>query len=86
MVDDATPPDALLVFFAGLVGLLLCQVLSPAAWALGNRYMRICLRQGVPADPMARIGRVLGMVGTLLWGSAALIGIVVFMVGYAWTR
>ena len=62
------------------------QVLAPVGWALGNRYMRICLRQGLDPDPLARMGRTFGMVGTLLWGTLFFVGLVVALVGYAWTR
>lgn len=86
MVDDANPPDPWIVFSTGLVGMLCFQLLAPVGWALGNRYMRICLRRGLEPDPLARMGRAFGMVGTLFWGSLGFISLVVFLVSYAWSR
>jgi len=86
MVDDAPLPDPWIVFGTGLLGMLCVQVLAPVGWALGNRYMRICLRRGLDPDPLARMGRAFGLIGTLVWGTVGLLAVVVFLVGYAWTR
>ncbi|MFT7518575.1 MAG: hypothetical protein ACI9MC_000707 [Kiritimatiellia bacterium] len=86
MVDEAAPPEPLLVFALGLLGLTLCLVLAPIAWALGNRYMRICVRQRLEPHGLGRVGRTLGVVGTLLYGSLALAGLVAWLLTYAWTH
>ena len=50
-----------------LLGLFMCPFFAIAAWGLGRdhqRRMRACRR---PADPVAEVGRVLGMLVTLGW-------------------
>lgn len=86
MVDDATPPSPWAVFWTGMLGLFCVQFLAPVGWALGNRYMRICLRQGLEPDPLARMGRAFGMVGTLVWGGLGFAALAGALVAYAWTR
>lgn len=86
MNDDAPGPDPLVIFATAVIGLLLCQILCPLAWALGNRYMHRALRAGVEPDPMARLGRTVGVVGTLLWGTSAFLAVAGGLVAYAWMR
>ena len=86
MVDHASPPEPWIVFATGLLGMVGVAFLAPVGWSLGNRYMRICLRQGLDADPLARMGRAFGLIGTLLWGGLGLVAIIVLLIGYAWLR
>ncbi|MFK7929503.1 MAG: hypothetical protein AB8H79_15005 [Myxococcota bacterium] len=86
MLDTSPPPSPWLVFLTGVLGLCCVQVLAPVGWALGNRYMRICLRQGLEPDPLARMGRVMGLIGTLVWGSLGFLALAGWLIAYAWTR
>jgi uncharacterized membrane protein YjgN (DUF898 family) len=72
------PPDhqqAMLVLILGILGLVLCQVLSPVAWVMGNRVVaEIDASNGqIGGRSTANAGRICGIVGTVLLGLALLI-------------
>ncbi|GAA3681507.1 hypothetical protein GCM10022237_45550 [Nocardioides ginsengisoli] len=77
-------PQATLVLVLGILGLVLCQVVSPFALVIGNRVRKeIAASQGrIGGAQMATIGWVLGIVGTCLLalGLVFLIGYVVILV------
>ena len=65
------PPDhqqAVLVLILGILGLVLCQVISPFAWVMGNRVIaEIDASNGqVGGRSTANAGRICGIVGTCL--------------------
>ncbi len=65
--------QATMILILGILGLLLCQVLSPIAWIMGNRELR-AIDGGIrpPSNrDQARIGQILGIIGTVLIGLAA---------------
>ena len=61
-------PSATTALVLGILGLVLCQVLSPFAWVIGGRAVReIDASQGtLGGRGSANAGRVLGIVGTAL--------------------
>jgi divalent metal cation (Fe/Co/Zn/Cd) transporter len=72
----------------GLLGLLLCQILSPFAWMQGNKALQRIAESngGLEGEGMAKAGQILGIIGTILLGLgilAALIAIVVSIITYA---
>jgi hypothetical protein len=75
----ATKNDATTVFILGLLGILLCQILAPIAWAKGNTYRQVCMIHGVEPDGLGVAGRILGIVGTALLALSLLW--VLFVVG-----
>lgn len=73
----AMAPDhqqATTVLVLGILGLLLCQVLSPFAWVMGNRVVReIDASNGaLGGRSSANAGRICGIIGTVLIGLAIL--------------
>jgi hypothetical protein len=68
-------PSATTALVLGILGVVLCQVLSPFAWVIGGRAVReIDASQGaLGGRGSANAGRVLGIVGTVL----LLVGLVV---------
>lgn len=73
----AKHPQATMVLILGILGLVICSVLAPIAWVMGNRAVR-----EIDASPQpmagrgeANAGRILGIVGTVLLA----IGIVAFI-------
>lgn len=77
---QATYPEssqAVLVFVLGILGLLMCQILAPIAWAIGNGELRgIAEGRRPPQDRgLASAGRVLGIIGTVLLGLGLLFGL-----------
>jgi hypothetical protein len=71
-------PQATTVLILGILGLVLCQVISPFAWVMGNRVVsEIDASNGqLGGRSQANAGRICGIVGTLLVGL-----ILLFMVG-----
>jgi uncharacterized membrane protein YjgN (DUF898 family) len=75
-------PQATMVLILGILGLVLCTVLSPIAWVMGNRVVReIDASAGqVGGRSQANAGRICGIVGTVMIGVGLLIGIVLLVV------
>jgi hypothetical protein len=67
--------EATTVLVLGVLGLVLCQVISPFAWAMGNRVVREIDASGgrVGGRGLANAGRVCGIVGTLMIVGAVLL-------------
>ena len=71
-------PQTTTVLIMGILGLALCQVLGPFAWSMGNKTLReIDASNGqLGGRDMANVGRILGMVATIILG----VGVVFFVV------
>lgn len=50
----------------GIIGLFLCQLLSPVAWAMGSTYEKNCRARGVAPSTAGTGGKILGICGTVL--------------------
>jgi hypothetical protein len=75
-------PQGTTILVLGILGILICGVLAVIAWVMGNRAMK-----EIDANPAAysnrqsvSIGRVLGIVGTILWALGILAYIIFFVV------
>jgi hypothetical protein len=77
-------PRATTVLVLGLLGVVLCQVLGPFAWAMGKKALNEIDASGgrIGGRGQVQAGYVLGIVGTVLLGlSVLLLGVyAVFMV------
>ena len=75
-------PQAMTVLIIGILGLVLCQLLGPFAWTMGNRVVaEIDASGGAYAGrDQANIGRILGIVGTALLALSILVVIFAFVV------
>lgn len=71
-------PQATTVLVLGILGLVLCQLVGPFAWQMGNRVVREIDASGGQYDgrEMANIGRILGIVATALMALVLLVAIV----------
>lgn len=67
----------------GLLGLLLCQVLSPFAWMQGNKALQRIAESngGLEGEGMAKAGQILGIIGTILLGLGVLGGLIALIIG-----
>lgn len=65
-MSQATKSQGTTIFVLGLLGLILCQVLAPIAWIMGNGYIQQCALEGVEPEGLGVAGRVMGMIGTAL--------------------
>lgn len=74
-MPGATRSDATTVFILGILGIVLCQILAPFAWAKGNTYRDVCMIHGIQPDGLGTAGRVLGLVGTVLLALNLLLGV-----------
>ncbi len=65
----------------GILGIVVCGILGPFAWYIGNREVR-AIDEG-RRDPTnrgsANAGKILGIVGTVFLGLGILVGIVVLL-------
>jgi uncharacterized membrane protein YjgN (DUF898 family) len=80
--------QAVLVLVLGILGLVLCQLISPVAWVMGNRVVaEIDASNGqIGGRGTANAGRICGMVGTALIALGFLVviaAIVVVLIGAA---
>ncbi len=68
-------PQAMTVLILGILGLVLCQILGPFAWTMGNRVVaEIDASGGAYAGrDQANIGRILGIVSTALLALSILV-------------
>lgn len=71
-------PRATTALVLGILGLVLCQVLSPFAWAVGGRAVREIDASGgaLGGRGSANAGRILGIVGTALLVVGLVVGAV----------
>jgi hypothetical protein len=76
-------PQTMTVLILGICGLVLCQVLGPVAWSMGNRALReIDASQGqLGGRDMVNVGRILGMVSTIMLALAVLFFLVLLVIG-----
>jgi hypothetical protein len=82
------PPDhhqAVTVLILGILGLVLCQLISPFAWVMGNRVVGEIDASGgqLGGRSTANAGRICGIVGTVLFGLGLLFAVVVIIIAVA---
>jgi uncharacterized membrane protein YjgN (DUF898 family) len=72
-------PRATIVLVLGILGLVLCQLLAPVAWIMGNTAVREIDESGgrYGGRGSAQAGRICGIIGTVL-----LVLSIVFLVGF----
>lgn len=80
----ATKPRGAMILTLGILGVIgsffMCGVTGPLAWSLGNRELR-AIREGrsLAADQgSVRVGKVLGMIGTIIW-IAYVLGMILYV-------
>jgi uncharacterized membrane protein YjgN (DUF898 family) len=71
-------PQATTVLILGILGLVLCQVISPFAWVMGNRVVReIDASAGqLGGRSTANAGRICGIIGTIIVAGGLVLAIV----------
>jgi len=75
-------PQTTTILILGICGLVLCQVLGPFAWSMGNKALREIDASGgqVGGRDTVNVGRILGMVGTALLVLGILFVVVFFVI------
>ena len=74
-------PQTTTILILGICGLVLCQVLGPFAWSMGNKALReIDASHGqIGGRDTINVGRILGIIATVLLG-LGLLAFVAFLV------
>lgn len=71
------------ILIVAILGWVICGICHPIAWAMGSSHESACRAQGIEPSGAAKAGKILGMVGTILFGVVVLIMIVVAAAGGA---
>ncbi|HEX7136057.1 MAG TPA: hypothetical protein VF228_25985 [Iamia sp.] len=74
-------PQGTMVLVLGILGIVACQLVAPFAWVMGNRAL-----EEIDRDPLrysnrsnVNVGRILGMVGTILLGVTLVLVVLVIV-------
>jgi hypothetical protein len=61
-------PQTTTILILGICGLVLCQVLGPFAWSMGSKALKEIDASGgqLGGRDMVNVGRILGMVSTII--------------------
>ncbi len=75
--------QATTILVLGILGIVVCGILAPFAWSMGNKELAAIDSGRRPPEQRstANAGRILGIVGTVLLGVAILLVIFVFGLG-----
>jgi hypothetical protein len=68
-------PQATTVLVLGILGLCVAGILGPFAWYLGNKATKECQAGLYTINDQLRIGRILGIVATVVLIVAGIVGI-----------
>lgn len=83
--DQSQYPEAsqsTTILVLGILGLIICQVLSPFAWVMGNKEIEAIMAGRRPPEnrSTANAGRILGIIGTVLLGIGLVVGGVILVI------
>jgi uncharacterized membrane protein YjgN (DUF898 family) len=67
------------VLVLGILGIVLCTILGPIAWVMGNKVRDEAVAMGRPEPGNNKAGRICGIIGTCLIG-LVIVGFVLFAV------
>jgi hypothetical protein len=89
MTDSAPqqhyPEDsqATLALVLGILGIVICNILGPFAWSIGNTELKAIEagRRNPANQGMAQAGKILGIIGTVLLGIVLVFGVLFLFVG-----
>jgi uncharacterized membrane protein YjgN (DUF898 family) len=78
-------PQTTTILVLGICSLVLCQVLGPIAWSMGSKALReIDASQGqLGGRDTVNVGRILGIVSTILMALALVLVLVVLVIALA---
>ena len=73
--------QATTILVMGILGLIICGILAPFAWVMGNKELT-AIDSGLRSPEnrsTANAGRILGIIGTVLLGIGLVVGIIFFL-------
>jgi uncharacterized membrane protein YjgN (DUF898 family) len=71
------------VLVLGILGLVLCQILAPIAWVMGNGVKNEAFAMSRPEPGNNKAGRICGIIGTCLIGLVVLGFVLLAIIGVA---
>lgn len=76
-------PQAITVLVLGILGLVVCGILGPFAWIMGNRVVREidASRGAVGGRTEANVGRILGIIASVLLVVGVVLVVGIFALG-----
>ena len=77
------PHRGTLILVFGILGIIVCGIFAPIAWIMGNADISE-IRAGTmdpSGEQLTNIGRILGMVGTILIVLGMCMGLAFFVIG-----
>ena len=71
--------QATTILVLGILGLVICSILAPFAWVMGNKELEAIDAGRRPMDNRgtANAGRILGIIGTVLLGIGIVVGLLI---------
>ena len=78
-------PKATMVLVLGILGIVLCGLIAPFAWVMGNQVIREIDASGgaIGGRSNANAGRICGIVGTILIGVGVVFMVALLAIGLA---
>jgi len=75
------PHRGMLILILGILGLAVCAICAPIAWIMGNTDLQEIAagRMDPSGKDMTNIGRILGIVGTVLMIFGCCMGLLMFI-------
>lgn len=75
--------QATTVLVLGILGLVICQILGPIAWVMGNKELQAidAGRRAPENRGSANAGKILGIIGTVLLGIGLVVGFGLLFLG-----
>jgi uncharacterized membrane protein YjgN (DUF898 family) len=73
--------QATTILVMGILGLIICGILAPFAWVMGNKELT-AIDSGLRSPEnrsTANAGRILGIIGTVLLGIGLVVGVIFFL-------
>lgn len=69
--------EATTIFVLGIVGITVCGICAPIAWAKGGTYRKTCQVMGTQPNGLATAGWIMGIIGTAIIALSLLMWIVI---------
>ena len=81
---EYAPHRGMLILVFGILGLVVCNIFAPIAWILGNTDLKEIRagRMDPEGESLTNVGRILGMVGTILTVLSVCATFVIGVVGF----
>lgn len=66
MSEETSDNRPIIILVLGILGIVTCAILGPVAYKMGKSYEYQTIMDGGEPDSLAKVGTILGMVGSAL--------------------